>query len=206
MEEEYGVFEYSEEETGYLKSRDKRLGEVIDKTGHIYRQTDDNLFSSVIHHIIGQQISTKAQATIWQRIKTAYGEVTPGIIYNSSVNELQLFGITFRKAGYIKDFSEKVINGEFNLNAVAKMPDKEAVAALSGLKGVGVWTAEMILLFCLQRKDILSYSDLAIHRGMGMVYHHKKIDKKLFEKYRKRFSPYGSIASLYFWAVAGGEV
>lgn len=201
-----GFFEYSEEETGYLKSRDKRLGEVIDKTGHIYRQTDDNLFSSVIHHIIGQQISTKAQATIWQRIKTAYGEVTPGIIYNSSVNELQLFGITFRKAGYIKDFSEKVINGEFNLNAVAKMPDKEAVAALSGLKGVGVWTAEMILLFCLQRKDILSYSDLAIHRGMGMVYHHKKIDKKLFEKYRKRFSPYGSIASLYFWAVAGGEV
>lgn len=201
-----GFFEYSEEETGYLKSRDKRLGEVIDKTGHIYRQTDDNLFSSVIHHIIGQQISTKAQATIWQRIKTAYGEVTPGIIYNSSVNELQLSGITFRKAGYIKDFSEKVINGEFDLNAVAKMPDKEAVAALSGLKGVGVWTAEMILLFCLERKDILSYSDLAIHRGMGMVYHHKKIDKKLFEKYRKRFSPYGSIASLYFWAVAGGKV
>ncbi|MFG6394410.1 MAG: DNA-3-methyladenine glycosylase 2 family protein [Lachnospiraceae bacterium] len=201
-----GFFEYSEEETGYLKSRDKRLGEVIDKTGHIYRQTDDNLFSSVIHHIIGQQISTKAQATIWQRIKTAYGEVTPGIIYNSSVNELQLSGITFRKAGYIKDFSEKVINGEFNLNAVAKMPDKEAVAALSGLKGVGVWTAEMILLFCLERKDILSYSDLAIHRGMGMVYHHKKIDKKLFEKYRKRFSPYGSIASLYFWAAAGSKV
>ncbi len=201
-----GFFEYSEEETGYLKSRDKRLGEVIDKTGYIYRQTDDNLFSSVIHHIIGQQISTKAQATIWQRIKTAYGEVTPGIIYNSSINELQLSGITFRKAGYIKDFSEKVINGEFNLNAVAKMPDKEAVAALSGLKGVGVWTAEMILLFCLERKDILSYSDLAIHRGMGMVYHHKKIDKKLFEKYRKRFSPYGSIASLYFWAVAGGKV
>ncbi len=115
-------------------------------------------------------------------------------------------GITFRKAGYIKDFSEKVINGEFNLNAVAKMPDKEAVAALSGLKGVGVWTAEMILLFCLERKDILSYSDLAIHRGMGMVYHHKKIDKKLFEKYRKRFSPYGSIASLYFWAAAGSKV
>lgn len=201
-----GFFEYSEEETGYLKSRDKRLGEVIDKTGHIYRQTDDNLFSSVIHHIIGQQISTKAQATIWQRIKTAYGEVTPGIIYNSSVNELQLSGITFRKAGYIKDFSEKVINGEFNLNAVAKMPDKEAVAALSGLKGVGVWTAEMILLFCLERKDILSYSDLAIHRGMEMVYHHKKIDKKLFEKYRKRFSPYGSIASLYFWAAAGSKV
>lgn len=201
-----GFIEYGEEEINYLKSRDKRLGEVIDKIGHINRQMDNDLFSSVIHHIIGQQVSTKAQATIWQRMKTFYGVITPVAIYNSSVSSLQSFGMAFRKAGYIKDFSGKVINGEFNLDAVAKMPDKEAVIALSGLKGVGVWTAEMILLFCLGRKDILSYSDLAIHRGMRMVYHHREINKKLFEKYRKRFSPYGSIASLYFWAVAGGGV
>lgn len=201
-----GFFEYGEEEINYLKSKDKRLGEVIDKIGHINRRTDDNLFSSVIHHIIGQQISTKAQETIWQRIQTAYGVITPVAIYNSSINDLQLFGITFRKAGYIKDFSGKVINGSFNLDAVVEMPDKEAVTALSGLKGVGVWTAEMILLFCLGRKDILSYSDLAIHRGIRMVYHHREINKKLFEKYRKRFSPYGSVASLYLWAVAGGGI
>lgn len=86
------------------------------------------------------------------------------------------------------------------------MPDEEAVEALSSLKGVGVWTAEMILLFCMQRPDILSFGDLAIQRGMRMVYHHRKIDKKLFEKYRRRLSPYGSTASLYFWAVSGGAV
>ena len=63
-----------------------------------------------------------------------------------------------------------------------------------------------MLLFCLQRPDILSYDDLAIQRGMRMVYRHRKIDKKLFEKYRRRLSPCGSVASLYFWAVAGGAI
>ena len=86
------------------------------------------------------------------------------------------------------------------------MPDDEAIKALSSLNGIGVWTAEMILLFCMQRPNILSYGDLAIHRGMRMVYHHRKIDRKLFEKYRRRLSPYCSVASLYFWAVAGGAL
>ena len=62
-----------------------------------------------------------------------------------------------------------------------------------------MWTAEMILLFCLQRSDIFSFDDLAIQRGLRMVYRHRKIDRKLFEKYRRRFSPYGSVASLYLW-------
>lgn len=60
----------------------------------------------------------------------------------------------------------------------------------------------MILLFCLQRLNILSYDDLAIKKGMCIIYHHKKIDRKLFNKYKKRLSPYGSVASLYFWAVS----
>ncbi|MCI9078260.1 MAG: DNA-3-methyladenine glycosylase 2 family protein [Lachnospiraceae bacterium] len=199
-------FEYGEKEIKYLKSKDKKLAEVIDKIGHIDRQTDDNLFSSVVHSIIGQQVSTKAQITIWKRIQDAYGEVSPETINNASTEGLQSLGMTFRKAEYIKNFSEKVVRGEFDLDAVAEMTDKEAITALSGLKGVGVWTAEMILLFCLKRPDILSYSDLAIQRGMRMVYHHRNIDKKLFEKYRRRLSPYCSVASLYFWAVAGGAI
>ena len=64
----------------------------------------------------------------------------------------------------------------------------------------------MILLFCLQRPDILSYDDLAIQRGLRMVYHHRAIDRRLFEKYRRRYSPYGSVASLYLWAVSGGAI
>ena len=64
----------------------------------------------------------------------------------------------------------------------------------------------MILLFCMQRPDVLSYDDLAIQRGLRMVYHHRKIDRRLFEKYRRRFSPYGSVASLYLWAVSDGAI
>ena len=199
-------FEYGECETEYLKSRDSRLAEVIEKIGHVDRTVDGDLFSSVVHHIIGQQISTRAQQTVWRRMNDTFGAVTPEIIGNVSVNELQSLGMTFRKAGYIRDFSQKILGGAFDLKAVERMTDEEAIKELAALKGIGVWTAEMILLFCLQRPNILSYDDLAIHRGMRMVYHHRKIDRKLFEKYRRRLSPYCSVASLYFWAVAGGAI
>ena len=199
-------FEYGEAETAYLTKKDARLAEVIEKIGHIDRPVDTDLFSSVVHHIIGQQISTKAQRTIWQRMNDALGVVTPETVALASVEELQSLGMTFRKAEYIKDFCGKILSGAFNLDAVERMNDDEAIAALTGLKGIGVWTAEMILLFCLQRPDIFSYGDLAIQRGMRMVYHHRKIDRKLFEKYRRRLSPYCSVASLYFWAVAGGAI
>ena len=105
-----------------------------------------------------------------------------------------------------KTFAEKIKNGAFDLDAVWQMSDQEAIEALSSLNGIGVWTAEMILLFCMQRSDVFSYGDLAILRGLRMVYHHRKIDKKLFEKYRRRYSPYSSVASLYLWAVAGGAI
>lgn len=199
-------FSYGEAELSCLRKKDKRLCEVIDRIGHINRAVDSDLFSSVIHHIVGQQISTKAQATIWQRMQDALGEVNAETILTAGVSKLQGFGMTFRKAEYITDFAEKVHTGIFDLDAVEHMRDEDAIRALSGLKGIGVWTAEMILLFCLQRPDILSYDDLAIQRGLRMVYHHRAIDRRLFEKYRRRYSPYGSVASLYLWAVSGGAI
>ncbi len=199
-------FCYGEREVEYLKAKDERLGEVIEKIGHIDREVDTDLFSSVVHHIIGQQISTKAQATIWARIKAQFGEVNAESISAADIDTLQSFGMTFRKAEYIKDFAEKVKTGEFALQEISQLPDNEAIRALVSLKGIGVWTAEMILLFCLQRPNIFSFDDLAIQRGLRMVYHHRKIDRKLFEKYRRRFSPYCSVASLYLWAVAGGAI
>ena len=199
-------FSYGERETCYLSQKDARLGEVIKRIGHIDRVVDDDLFSSVVHHIIGQQISTKAQQTIWQRMNDSLGAVSPETVGFASVEQLQSLGMTFRKAEYISDFAQKVRNGDFDLEAVEHMPDAEAITALASLKGIGVWTAEMILMFCLQRPNILSFDDLAIQRGMRMVYHHRKIDRELFEKYRRRLSPYCSVASLYFWAVAGGAI
>lgn len=199
-------FHYGRTEVEYLKGRDKILAAVIDKVGHVDREVDTDLFSSVVHHIIGQQISTKAQATIWARMKAQFGEVNAESVSAADIDTLQSLGMTFRKAEYIKDFSVKVKTGEFALQEISQLPDSEAIQALASLKGIGVWTAEMILLFCLQRPDIFSFDDLAIQRGLRMVYHHRKIDRKLFEKYRRRFSPYCSVASLYLWAVAGGAI
>ncbi len=199
-------FEYGDKEISYLREKDKKLAEVIDRLGFIKREIDTDLFSSVIHHIIGQQISTKAQATIWKRMVDSFETVDAEKILSAGTLQLQSFGMTFRKAEYITDFAKKVHDGVFDLRAVSQMSDEEAIKALSSLKGIGVWTAEMILLFCLQRPDILSFDDLAIQRGLRMVYHHRKIDRKLFEKYRRRFRPYGSVASLYLWAVSGGAI
>ena len=199
-------FQYGQEETEYLSGKDEKLGAVIAQVGRVNREVDTDLFSAVVHHIVGQQISTKAQATIWQRMRGALGTVDAEHILEAGNEQLQLLGISCRKAEYITDFAEKVHTGAFDLNAVERMNDEDAIRALSSLKGIGVWTAEMILLFCMQRPDIFSYDDLAIRRGLRMVYHHREIDRERFERYRRRFSPYGSVASLYLWAVAGGAI
>lgn len=169
-------FQYGEAETAYLSARDERMAAVIAQAGHIEREVDTDLFSAVVHHIVGQQISTKAQATIWKRMRDEFGVVDAAAVLGAGVEKLQSFGMTFRKAEYITDFARKIESGEFDLEGIR------------------------------QRPDVFSYDDLAIQRGLRMVYHHRKIDRKLFEKYRRRFSPYCSVASLYLWAAAGGAV
>ncbi len=199
-------FEYGTKEIDYLKLKDKIFAQLIDKIGKINRETEDDLFFSVVSSIVGQQISGKAQQTIIKRILDFYGTITAEKIAISELSELQSFGISYKKAEYIKDFAIKIVDGSFDIDSIRQMSDEDAIKALSSLNGIGNWTAEMILLFCLQRKNVFSYGDFGILRGLRMVYHHKKIDKKLFEKYRKRFSPYCSVASLYLWEVASGAI
>lgn len=199
-------YHYTSTEIDYLKKKDKKLGQVIEQLGHLQRPVHPDLFSSLVHHIVGQQISAKAVTTIWNRMLDTIGQITYTSILSLTIEELQAFGITFKKANYIHSLALKVQNEELNLDAIYTMSDEEAIQTLIQLDGIGVWTAEMILLFTLMRQNIFSYGDIAIHRGLRNIYHHKKIDKKLFEKYRKRYSPYGSVASIYLWAVAGGAL
>ena len=199
-------FKYGKKEMEYLKSRDKRLGEVIDSIGRVRWTVEPDLFSAIVQNIVSQQISGSAAASILARIEEALGEITPETVAKTDVQVFRACGTSLRKTEYIKDLAAKVMSGDLDLAAVAKMPDAEVIAVLSSLRGIGVWTAEMLLLFTLQRPDILSYGDLGIHRGMRMVYRHRKITKALFEKYRRRLSPCGSVASFYFWMVAGGAI
>lgn len=199
-------FEYGDTEIEYLKRKDKKLGEAIDHIGHIYREVDADIFQSVVHQIIGQQISNATLATVWGRFRNMVGEVTPQAVLKYQAEELKGLGMSFRKAEYIRNFAEKVCQGELDLEELCQMDDQKVIKTLSSLRGIGVWTAEMLLIFCMQRPDVLSYGDGAILKGMQILYHHRKMDKNLFEKYRKRYSPYGSVASLYLWAIAGGAL
>ena len=200
------IFRYGEVETSYLNKRDKALGAAIDAIGPIERAADPDLFSALVNAIVGQQISAKAQATIWGRMQTGLGEITPQAILARTQDELQSFGISFRKAAYIMGAAEKAADGRLDLDALHRKTDAEVCNELCQLDGIGVWTAEMLMLFSMQRPDILSFGDLAILRGMRLLYRHREITKPLFEKYRRRYSPHGSVASLYLWAIAGGAL
>mgnify|MGYP000753584573 CR=1 FL=1 len=111
-------FQYGQEETEYLSGKDEKLGAVIAQVGRVNREVDTDLFSAVVHHIVGQQISTKAQATIWQRMRGALGTVDAEHILEAGNEQLQLLGISCRKAEYITDFARKIQNGEFDLEGI----------------------------------------------------------------------------------------
>lgn len=199
-------FPYSQKELDYLSARDALLGGVIRRVGYIERTVEEDVFSAVVHHIIGQQISMAAQETVWRRLQDLLGEVTPDTLAEADTEAVKGCGMTYRKADYIRDFAQKVRSGEFDVEALRAMEDSEAVKALSSLRGVGEWTAEMLLLFCLCRPNVLSYGDLGIRRGMMKLYGWDTMTKAQFEECCQRYSPYGSVASFYLWAVNGGAL
>ncbi len=199
-------FNYDETAINYLKKHDKKLAHAIEQIGPIKRGVNPDIFSSIVKHIVGQQISTIAQETIYKRLCEKLNCLDASSIQACPREDLQSCGLSFRKVDYIKDFAQKVDNGEFCIKSLASQSDEEIIVRLSALNGIGVWTAEMLLIFCLQRPNVLSFGDLAIQRGLRMLYRHRKITRELFSKYAKRYTPYGSVASLYIWAIAGGAL
>jgi DNA-3-methyladenine glycosylase II len=199
------IFKYGQVELDYLKKKDKKLAEAIERIGMIEREVIPDLFAALINSIVGQQISAKAAATIWNRMLDRFGEITSQKLAEAIVEEIQQCGLSMRKANYIKNISDAVKKGELNLEELSDLPDDEVCRRLSALNGIGVWTAEMLMTFSMQRPNIVSWGDLAIRRGMMMLYHHKELDKARFEKYKKRYSPYGTVASLYLWAISVGR-
>lgn len=195
-------FQYGDKEIEYLKKKDKKLAKAMDQIGLIKREVTPDLFTGLVYNIIGQQISMKAADTVCNRFLEKYGSITPDVLYNADINEMQQLGITMRKAGYIKEISERVYSKSFSIDELYELPDDEVIKRLSSLPGIGVWTAEMLMIFSMQRKDILSWGDLAIKRGLMNLYGHKTITKEQFARYKKRYSPYGSIASLYLWEIS----
>jgi len=196
------VFEYGSVEIEYLKKRDKKLGAAIDRIGIIERRVVPDPFSALVMSIVSQQISSKAADTVCNRLREMLVEITPENVANASLDDIQKCGMSVRKANYIKGIGDAVVSGELNIAGFNELPDEEIIRQLSSLSGVGLWTAEMLLIFSLGRPDVLSWGDLAIRRGMMNLYGLKSLSKDQFERYRKRYSPCGSVASLYLWALS----
>ena len=197
--EEY--FEYGESEITHLSKKDKKLGAAIAEIGLIKRSVNPDLFSALIESIVAQQISSKAAITVNGKLAALCG-MDPLRLHGLSTEEIQSCGMSMRKAGYIKNVTEAVVNKAIDIDAFPGQSDEEIIKTLTAIKGVGVWTAEMLLIFSLQRPDVVSYGDLAIRRGMQRLYGLKELSRERFLKYAKRYSPYGSVASLYLWELS----
>jgi len=196
------IFEYGQKEIDYLKRKDKKLGAAIDRIGMIQREITPDPFTALVSSVVSQQISKKAAETVWIRLHTLLRNITPENIAQVEQSKIQGCGMSVRKAGYIKGIADAAISGIVDVDILHTLTDEEIIKKLSSLSGVGVWTAEMLLIFSLSRPDVVSYKDLAICRGMMNLYGLKELPKEKFERYRKRYSPYGSVASLYLWALS----
>ena len=198
-------FYYSEKETEYLKNQDEKMARLIDAAGHIYREINTDFYANLVDSIMGQQISTAAHNTIRKRVAEKLGDLTARKINAVSDEDLKSIGLSWRKVGYIRDFTDKVISGEFDIEALYDMDDGQVVKELVKLKGVGKWTAEMVLTFCMARPDVLSYGDLAIRRGIMRLYGLEELSEKEFHELTDKFSPYRTTAALYIWYYANPE-
>lgn len=195
-------FQYGEKEIEYLKKKDKKLSAAIDRIGFIMREITPDPFEALVSSIVGQQISSKAAETVWNRFCQLFSDITPENMIKTSDEAIQKCGMTMKKVGYIKGIADAAIKRDIDFNALADLSDEEIIKKLSSLHGVGVWTAEMLLIFSLNRLNVVSYKDLAIRRGMMNLYGLKDLTKEQFERYKKRYSPYGSVASLYLWQLS----
>ncbi|MGE5627630.1 MAG: DNA-3-methyladenine glycosylase family protein [Solirubrobacterales bacterium] len=195
-------FEYGDKEISYLSQADPILGNAMERLGKLERVVIPDLFQALIFAIIGQQISAKAANTVFERFEESLEEISPNNISMLSKEEIQQFGVTLRKAGYIKAMAESVSKGDLELQGLYELSDIAVVEKLCKIKGIGVWTSEMLLLNSMERPDIVSFGDIAIRRGMMKLYDLKELTRDQFNEYKGRYSPYGSTASIYLWRLS----
>lgn len=172
----------------------------LNKYGIIEQELHDNYFEAIVQNIVSQQLSNKAADSINTRIHNQIGgEFTPGNIDSFGMDGLRGCGVSSNKAKYILEFATNINGGRFSLDSLESMTDDEVIAYLMTIKGVGRWTAEMIALFSLGRPNIFSYSDVALLNSILYFHDYKTLSKKRFESLRKKYSPYCSVASLYYY-------
>jgi DNA-3-methyladenine glycosylase II len=187
----------------YLRDRDPILREVIEKVGDFKLRREPHIFTALVRAIISQQISTGAARSIYGRLCEKVGGEANLLEGLSRLNadELRGVGVSPQKARYLLDLAVKISTGEVMLQKVSEMTNEEVIAELTKIKGVGVWTVHMLLIFSLARLDVFPEGDLGIRTAIQRLYRKRKLPTKpgQLRKFHKLWQPYASIASWYCW-------
>jgi DNA-3-methyladenine glycosylase II len=184
--------------------KDKKLAKVIDTIPPLKFVTQNDPYLALLESIASQQLSVKAADTIFKRFCDGFpdGYPAPKLLYKKTDEWLRSLGLSYQKAGYMRNVADFALNNDFSKKYLNTLSDQAVIDYLIPIKGVGKWTIQMLLLFELQRPDVFAPDDLGIQQGMQKLYNIKSEGKQLkidMEKIAKKWSPYRSIASRYVW-------
>lgn len=187
-----------------LSEHDAVLAPVISRAGICTIEPHGDFYQALAESIIGQQLSVKAAAAIRKRFRGLFHEnfPEPAAILEKSMEELRAVGLSGAKAKYIRDLAEHVIDGRLTFDHIKSQSNEQLVTELTAVKGIGEWTAQMFLIFCVGRLDVLPTGDLGIRNGIRTLYHLTDIPTpaaitELAQ--RNHWHPYESVASWYIW-------
>ena len=188
-----------------MKSSDPVLKEIIGQIGPYAIQYRPPEFSTLVRSIVYQQISGKAAATVIGRMMATCRQLTPTAILRLTPEELRACGLSGQKASYIRDLAEKTRSRQLRFPPLAAMSDDEVIAQLTQVKGIGVWTAQMFLMFALQRHDILPTADLGIRAAMKRAYGLEALPKpEEMIEIAQPWRPWATVACWYLWRSLDG--
>ncbi|PYX48824.1 MAG: DNA-3-methyladenine glycosylase 2 family protein [Acidobacteria bacterium] len=185
----------------HLKKSDPVLRAIIERVGPCRIEFGEPEFCSLAESIVYQQLNGRAAATIFSRFAALAGDpVTPEGILKLSDEQLRGVGLSKQKSSYLKDLAAKTSAGLLNFSRLHELSDEEVVDHLTQVKGVGVWTAHMFLIFSLRRADVLPTGDYGVQTAMRKLYKKRKMPKPdVMEKIARAWVPYRSIACWYLW-------
>ena len=184
-----------------LRNADPVLSRIIDHHGPCRLKLQRRYFYSLVEAILAQQLSIKAAATIFRRLRALLGgKIEPSRVLSLTDAQCRQVGISRQKTGYLRDLAQKWNDGQLNHRRFSQMSDEDVAAALTQVKGIGRWTAEMFLIFCLGRLDVLPVDDLGFRNALRRAYGWRsEPNPKKIQKLAEAWRPYRSIATWYFW-------
>lgn len=194
------------EATLHLKSADPILAEIIERVGPYQLTLREPTFETLARSIAFQQLSGKAARTIFERLRKAVGRrFTATGFLKLSIEELRACGLSRQKIASLTDLAERVARREIRFRKLPGLADEEVIALLSRVRGVGVWTAQMFLIFALERPNIMPLSDLGIRNAVRRAYGLRDLPRAdELAKIAEKWHPYCSIASWYLWRSLDG--